>query len=122
MRLPPPPHHPPPPPPAPPARAGPPRAGAPGLRGPERGADHLVGEVGDLADGVRELHPAALAAAAGVDLRLDDPPAAAELLGDASGGAIAVHDLARRHRDAVALEELLRLVLVDVHGVHLRDP
>src|SRR5204863_6675943 len=85
-----------------------------GLRRDERRANHLVGQVRDLPDRVGELHAATLAAAAGVDLRLDDPPAAAELLGDARRRAVAIDNLARRHRDAVALEELLRLVLVDV--------
>ena len=72
------------------------------LRRDERGAEHLVGDLGDLGGGVADLHAAGLAAAAGVDLRLHDPPLAAELLGDARRGLRRVDDLAARRRDPVA--------------------
>src|SRR5690606_11651721 len=67
-------------------------------------------------DRAGELDAAALAAAAGVNLRLDDPDRAAERLRRAHR---LVHRKARnaaRHRDAVALQEFLGLVLVDLHG------
>ena len=63
---------------------------------------------------LRELDAAALAAAAGVDLRLDDRPAA-EALGDLPRLGRAVGDLAARHGDAVSREDRLGLVFVDFH-------
>ena len=63
---------------------------------------------------LRELDAAALAAAAGVDLRLHDG-AAAEPLGDLARLGRVVGDLAARHGDAVAREDRLGLVLVDLH-------
>ena len=47
--------------------------------GDQRHAEDLRGEVVHLLQGLRHLDAAALAAAAGVDLRLDDPDLAAEL-------------------------------------------
>ena len=51
-----------------------------GLVGDELHAEDLAGERRDLGFRARQLDAAALAAAAGVDLRLDDPDRAAELL------------------------------------------
>ena len=87
----------------------------PGLRRDERGAEHLVGDLGDLGGGVADLHAAGLAAAARVDLGLHDPALAAELLGDARRGLRGVDDLAARRGHPVPAEQRLRLVLVDVH-------
>ena len=53
--------------------------------GDERHADHLAGELLGFVGGLRELHAAALAAAAGVNLRLDDDDLAAEAPGDVAG-------------------------------------
>src|SRR4029077_8549023 len=67
--------------------------------------------------GFRDLHTAALAAAARVDLRLDHPHLAAQLargldrLVDGEAGNAA------RRGDAVLAQDLFRLVLVDFHGL-----
>ena len=68
---------------------------------------------GDL----RQLDAAALAAAAGVDLRLDDDDAAAEAAGDLAGFGGVEGDFAARHRHAVPREDGFGLILVDFHGV-----
>ncbi len=84
------------------------------LRGEPR-AEHAGRGRRDVGDRLRELDAARLAAPAGVDLRLDDPDPAAQPArgvrsffrgrGDETGG----------HGDAVADEELLGLVFVQVH-------
>ena len=63
-------------------------ARGPGLVGDERHAEHLVGELADLLDRPRELDAAALAAPAGVDLRLDHPdgPPSSRAAASASSG------------------------------------
>jgi hypothetical protein len=61
-----------------------------------------------------EPHPARLAPATGLDLRLDDD-AAAEPAGDRTGLLGRVGDLGAWHRDSVFFEEGPRLVLVQVH-------
>ena len=87
----------------------------PGLMGHQRHAEDLRGELVDLLERLRHLDAAALAAAAGVNLRLDDPDLAAELarrrirLGDRKAG----HAARRRH--AVLAQDLLALILVNVH-------
>ncbi len=68
----------------------------------------LVGRLG-------ELDAAALAAAAGVNLRLDDDDAAAEAPRDLAGFGGVERDLAARHRHAVARENRFGLILVDFH-------
>ena len=65
---------------------------------------------------LRELDAAALAAAAGVDLRLDDDDAAAEPARDLAGLGGGERDFAARHGHAVAREDGLGLILVDFHG------
>ena len=65
--------------------------------------------------GVRgELHAAGLAAPADLDLRLDDDRVA-ERIGHLHGVVDGVGDVAGRDGDAVAGEELLALVLEQVH-------
>ena len=59
-------------------------AGA-GLVGDELHAEDLAREIAHLVDRARELDAAALAAAAGMDLRLDDPHRAAERLRGGNG-------------------------------------
>ena len=63
---------------------------------------------------VRELDPARLAAAAHQDLRLDDHRAA-DARGDVARLLGARRHLPRQHRQPVAREQLLGLVLVEVH-------
>src|SRR2546427_7251673 len=60
-------------------------------------------------------HPACLATAPGVHLRLHDD-SAAESLGDGARFVRRRRDVAVRHRDAVAPQDLTRLVFVQVHG------
>ena len=87
-----------------------------GLVRDQRHADDGLGELLGLVGRLGELDAAALAAAAGVDLRLDDDGAAAEALGDLRGLGGVERDLAARHGDAVPREDLLGLILVDFHG------
>ena len=65
-----------------------------------------------------QLHPAGLAPPTGLDLRLDhDGPAQ---LGGRGGRLLGGLDRpARQHRDTVRGEEILRLVLVEVHWLSL---
>ena len=53
------------------------------------------------------------------DLRLDDPALSAEFRGRRDSLIDRERDLAARHRNPVALEDLLRLVFVDLHRVSL---
>ena len=62
-----------------------------------------------------QLHAAGLAAAAGLDLRLDDR-AAAESLGHLARRLRRVDDFTGQHRYAVLGEEVPRLVLEQVHA------
>ena len=100
-------------------------AGRPGLVGDERAAEHLLRLVGGLGDRLGDAHAAlvagggllelALAAAAGVDLRLDHPDRPVELAGGGLGLVGLQHHAAVGHRHAVLLQELLGLVFVNVH-------
>ncbi len=78
-------------------------------------AEDLLGELDRLVRALRELDAAALAAAAGVDLRLDDG-APAELLRDASRFLGRVRDAAAGRGDAEPAEDFLGLVFVYFHG------
>ena len=62
-----------------------------------------------------ELHAAALAAPASVNLRFDDDGAAAEPLGDALRFGRIHHGFARRHRHTVRRKNLFGLILVNFH-------
>ena len=68
---------------------------------------------------LRDLHAAALAAATGVDLRLDDDELAAGLGDEALRSGLRLVDgeggVSLGHRDAVLREDLLALILVDLH-------
>jgi hypothetical protein len=88
----------------------------PGLRGDQPHAEHRLGRLLGLVDGLHHLDAAALAAAAGVDLRLDHPNRAAQLAGHVLRFLRGVGDDAARHRDAVFRQQALGLILVDVHG------
>ena len=87
----------------------------PGLVSDELHAEDLAGELRDLGLRARQLDASALAAAAGVDLRLDDPDRAAQLLRRLGGLAHAEGRIAARHRDAEAGKDLLALVFVNLH-------
>ena len=77
-----------------------------------RGLVRLVGGLGDL-------DAAGLAAAAGLDLRLDDDDAA-DLLGCGPRLLRRVRDDAGEHRHLVLLEKVSCLVLVQIHSAVLR--
>ena len=101
-----------------------------GLDGDEGLAEHLLGVGSDLVDRSGQPNAAlgigaeflelALAAAAGVDLRLDDPERSGELPGrghrflDGKGG------VAGGDRDALLGEQFLGLIFMDVHGRALK--
>src|SRR6185369_16192057 len=87
----------------------------PGLVGDELHAEDLAGELRHLGLRARELDAAALAATAGVDLRLDDPDGAAELLRRLGRFADTECGIAARHGDAESGKDLLALVFVDLH-------
>ena len=78
---------------------------------PQDGLGVLVGLVGRLGD----LHAAGLAAAADLHLRLDDGDAA-DLLRGRLGLVRGLRNDAGQHGDAVRLEQIARLVLIQVHG------
>ncbi len=87
----------------------------PGLVRDELHAEDLAGALAHFVDRARDLDAAALAAAAGVDLRLHDPHRPAELTSPPHRLVDGERRNAARHRHAVAAEELLALVLVDLH-------
>ena len=63
----------------------------------------------------RQLDAAALAAAAGVNLRLDDDDLAAEAAGDLARFGGVERDFAARHGHAVPRQDGFGLILVDFH-------
>ena len=69
----------------------------------------------DRLEALGDLDAAALAAAAGVDLRLDDRHRTAEPLGDLDGLLRREGDLAARHRHAELREDGLGLIFVNLH-------
>ena len=87
----------------------------PGLVRDQLHAHHFAEDLARLLRRFGELHAAALAAAAGVDLRLDDD-AAAELLRRQARLLGVVDDDAARRRHAVAAQDFLGLIFVDFHG------
>ena len=88
----------------------------PGLVGFELHAQDLFRPRAHLVDRLRELDAAALAAAAGADLRLHHPDLAAKLLRRLDRFVDAHRREAARRRHAVLAEDLLALVLVDFHA------
>ena len=85
---------------------------------------HLVDRMreADAALGaVAQFLELALAAAAGVDLRLDDPQRSGKLLRGLNRLVDAHRGIARGHRHAVFREQLFRLIFVDVHGRALKQ-
>jgi hypothetical protein len=77
--------------------------------------EDLAGELLDLVERAGELDPAALATAARVNLRLDDPDRAAEPLRGLAGFEDAERRIPARHRHAELAQDFLALVLVDLH-------
>ena len=80
-------------------------AGA-GLRRDQLHAQHLAGEVRGFVGGMRELHAAGFAAAAGVDLRLDDHDGRAESLRGLARFFLGEGDFAARRGHAEARRSL----------------
>ena len=76
-----------------------------GLVRDERHADHLLREPLGFVGRLGQLDAAALAAAAGMDLRLDDDDAAAEPLGDGLGIMSGEGDFAARNGHAESRED-----------------
>ena len=64
---------------------------------------------------LRDLHAAAFAASAGMDLRLHHH-AAADILGRHLGFVRRERHLAARHRNVVLAQDSLGLILVNFHG------
>jgi hypothetical protein len=87
----------------------------PGLMRDQRHAEHLDCEVLGLVGRLGQLDAAALAAAAGVDLRLDDHDRAAETPCNFGGLGRREGHFAARHGDAVLGQNRFRLILVDFH-------
>ena len=87
-----------------------------GLVGLHLRAEHALGVLAHLVVGLGELDAAGLAAAAGVDLGLDDPEVAADGLRRVDGLLRRAGDAPGRDRDAVIGKQLLRLIFVEVHG------
>ena len=89
-------------------------------------AQHLGGMLAHFVDRMGEANPAlgvrpellelALAAAAGVDLRLDHPQRPGKLLRGLDRFLDAHCGMARGHRNAEFREQLFGLIFVDVHG------
>ena len=85
-----------------------------GLVGDERHPEHFLRDLLGLFRGLHDLDAAALAAAAGVDLRLDhDGRSETARDGGRVGGR--EHDFPSRHGHAVFRKDGLGLVLVDFH-------
>ena len=82
----------------------------------QRHAHDSAGEFERLGGIFRDLHAAALAAAAGVNLRLHHH-AAAERFGGRLRLFHGVRHLAARHRDVVLGQDGLCLILVNFHGI-----
>jgi hypothetical protein len=84
-------------------------------------AEDLAGQALDVVDRLGDLDAAALAPAAGVDLCLHHPDRAAEFL---RGFHRLLHGERRdaaRHGHAEAAQDLLALVLVNLHGMSLEE-
>src|SRR5699024_3982410 len=80
-------------------------------------AEDLGGLLLRFLGGLGDLHAADLAAATGLHLGLDDDDRGAELLGSGLGGCRILRDDSSEHGNAVLLEEIAGLVLIQVHGV-----
>src|SRR5690606_18569078 len=82
---------------------------------------NLARQVLDLIDALGNLHAAALAASAGMDLCLDDPHGPAELLRGFHRLLHRERGNAARHGHTKLAQDVLALVFVNLHEVSLRD-
>ena len=90
-------------------------AGGAGLMRHQLLAEQVVGGLQHLVLAAAELHAASLAAAAGVDLGLDDPELAADLARPVGRLFGAVGERALGHGHTEAGQDFLGLILVNIH-------
>ena len=90
-----------------------------GLMGDERHAQHARRFLADIVDRSDDLHAAALAATAGMDLRLHHPDRTAELLGRRHRFVDGERGNAAGRGHAETAEDFFGLIFMDVHGVVL---
>ena len=86
------------------------------LRRDEAAAEQIGCNLTDLLERACDAHAAGFSAPAGVDLGLHDPPLTAQLGCTGNRLVRRVGNGSRRDRDTVGAEELLGLMLVDVHA------
>ena len=79
-------------------------------------SENALGDMDGFRRVFRDLHATAFAAAAGMNLGLDDD-AAADLLRRSLGFFNGVGHFASRHRDVVLGQDRLGLIFMDFHGV-----
>ena len=77
--------------------------------------EQRLGRCLDVIDAFRELYAAGFAATARVDLGLDEPGITAERAGVCRCFVRRGGGLARQYRDAVVLEQRLRLIFMEIH-------
>ncbi len=87
-----------------------------GLVGDQRHAEHVAGELFDFIGGLGDLDAAALAAAAGMNLRLDGIRAVAEPACPVARRVAVVDHVAFRDRNPEVTQDRFGLVLVNIHG------
>src|SRR5690606_1662100 len=92
-----------------------------GLVGLHPGAEHGLGVLADLFVGLGQLDAAGLAAATGVDLRLDHPEVARDGLGGLHRFLGGARDAPGGYGDAVVGKQLLCLVFVEIHVESMRE-
>ncbi|MDT4839293.1 hypothetical protein FQZ97_730790 [compost metagenome] len=91
-----------------------------GLMRDQLHAQDFRGQLADVVQRARQLHAAALAAAARVDLRLDDPNRSTQLFSGSHGLVDGKSGDPARHGDAKLLQQFLALILVDFHVLPVR--
>jgi len=92
-------------------------AGGACLMGDQRHTDHFAGELPDFIERFRQLDASALAATAGMYLRLDDPYRTAEFFGDRNSLVGRIGDTTLGNGNAELTKQFLRLILVDIHQI-----
>ena len=80
-------------------------------------AQNLASQLSDLVNGARQLDAATFAAAPGVNLRLDDPHRAAQLLRGFHRFLDRECGNATRHRHTKLTQDFLALVFVNFHKI-----
>jgi len=85
--------------------------------GHQRHAQHALGFLAHIRDGLDDLDAAALAAAAGMDLGLHHPDRAAQRFGGLHGLFHREGRHALRDRHAESAQHLFGLIFMDIHGV-----